>query len=858
MSAKTIEIPMGLVTNVGGAATGITSSILTAIAGNTLESLKPNITTYLNRNASIAAHLKTEAIENVDNYIWAQINNDYITIIDAIKAGIGQGVGNLHGSLFEQLMGTNALLSGINSIIQQAGINPYISRLIHSIATPNIPDAETAWYMHRLGRSSVENYNGWLLQNGWGSDWNDILHDAWLRPLPIPSLLDLYRRGVLSEDFLTHELLRYRISDECVGLVKQLRVQMPDPYLLAEIRSVGIATDDQYYKATRWFGIPDEYAYILGEAYTRFPDEATALILLRRGLINDDTFRYFMQRSRMPPEASDTVLQLREVIPSPSDLTYMAAREAFGDHSYAAQLPALEDLITKQGWTKQMADDWWYAHWRRTELPQAYANLWRGLWDTAKFMDWLTIVDIHPDDRQDILNVAFQPPTVRELGYGFDVGVYTIDDIKRYRRFGGLSVEDASKAATALVAYRLETVRKSIADELLYAYGLRRISRDELQTQLTALPVPTASLPYWMQRADLYQARIQKPLFDTEGLIVSSAEAIAAFKAGLRDEAWLTSHLQALGWNPDRVTVTVEKAKYDISDTKKTVKAAKEKTLTISEIRQLYTIGDLTQDQMKTAFINLGYSDASAAALVDIYTATKATVAKPKAFPETVAARSYQLLLFDETELMTNFEELGYSEAQAAYLVMYTNLTQELPRLQALYEKGIITSDDIIAELQKMGISLVQATNLVNEIIREYQIARLTVEKQLTKAEIIKGVKNKVFTATEGAQFLVDLGYDVNEANYILAINGVVSAGDPEGYWEMRKITELFKKASGKPYVNIPDEVITLEKQINQTKAQINDLKAKGASEEEIAKAVLMLNSFERHMRDLIVKFKLK
>ena len=76
-------------------------------------------------------------------------------------------------------------------------------------------------------------------------------------------------------------------------------------------------------------------------------------------------------------------------------------------------------------------------------------------------------------------------------------------------------------------------------------------------------------------------------------------------------------------------------------------------------------------------------------------------------------------------------------------------------------------------------------------------------------------------------------------------------------YWSMRRRIELMKKASGLTSVDIPDEVITLESSVNKAKAELNRLRTEKASEGDLAKAALVLGSYESRMRALIMQKKL-
>jgi hypothetical protein len=75
------------------------------------------------------------------------------------------------------------------------------------------------------------------------------------------------------------------------------------------------------------------------------------------------------------------------------------------------------------------------------------------------------------------------------------------------------------------------------------------------------------------------------------------------------------------------------------------------------------------------------------------------------------------------------------------------------------------------------------------------------------------------------------------------------------GYWEMRRAIELMKKAQGKPYIEIPDEVVAQERMIEEEKQKIEDMKARGEKEEVIAAELGVLARMEAAFRKLLKRY---
>ena len=857
--AKEAMLPYGglAVGVAGSAASGIAAPIETILTNDTLEGFKQWLEDFFSLEPKLALALHGESLDKIPMIISELLQFRYKSIIDLMKVGFAQGAGSVHGSLWETLTGSGMLLSAFKGLTHRIAIDPYIVRWANSTFTPNIPNAETAWYMWRLGQLSDDEFLAYYAQNGWSEEMLNALDGAWTGPIPMGMLLDLRRRELLDDSALAYEMKRFRLGDATIGLLSNLVVQYPEPYRLAEMISKGLITWEQYYDGAKKFGLEEHWATAWYEAQKKYPDFGTALALLRRGDISTENFFYYMYGQQVDPADAEVMLKLKDVIPPIQDLIRFAVREAYGTHDPEKQYSAMVDTAKKMGLSEEASAWYWYAHWDRIPVNLMFANYHRGLWDVTKLERMLKIVDIHPDDRQDIINVAYGPPNVRELGYGWDVGVYTEEDVERFRRMGGLSPEDAKKAAASLVAYRTEGERNSVRTELMYAYGMERIDEDVLRSELELLNTPAAAIELWVTRAELYRERLKKPSMDVEGRIVSSSEALTAFKLGIRDEAWTRKCLEDLDWAADRIEVAIEKAKVDIEKQKEVPVAPKYRRLTVAQIRQFYSLQLLTKEQMETELVIIGYSPDDALALSEVFTAEPEVTPQPKAFSSAIAANLYKLMMYDEEDLYNNFLLEGYDDGQSALLVMYTRLIQELPDLQAMYIKGVISGEDVVTELMKMEVPEYNARLLVKKITDQYIIDRLTTEKDLTKAEIIKGVKNMVLTPAQGADLLVDLGYDENEAYYILAINKVVAAGDPEGYWEMRKVTEQFKKAKGEKYIEVPDEAIMLEKQIKQIKSQIDELKKTTGNEQAIADLLQKLNTLELSMKTLVTEKKL-
>ena len=633
---------------------------------------------------------------------------------------------------------------------------------------------------------------------------------------------------------------------------------LPEPYRLALAMSKGILDDKVYKAAMAETGLDASWADMWREQNYEYPTLETALRLLRRGEISETEFDEWIARTAMPKAAREQVVKLKEVIPPLPDLILFAVREAFGAHTFEEQYPAYEALATKMGLTKEAAGWYWWSHWIRIMLAQMYDNYYRGYWTRDKFKDMLRLVDIHPDDRDDIINVAYRPLTIREMGYAYDVGAIVKEDIVKYRMWGGLSPEDADKAATALIDYRLSAEREAIRREHLHAFAVEKETEEEFRAALEDLMTPTEAIPLWIERGYLERERKLKPPveFVPRGITRSTAQWL--FEHGVETEAWFRETLFDLDTAPEAIEAYVAQSKQRIKEREKPPVEVTYRNLTVTQIRDLWRLGKIGAAEIPAFLEAIGYSPEDAVRVAQVLTYIPPEVVEPKILSRTDVSRMYDMRVYTEEQVLDYFRKIGYAPADADALTLWTKLSIEFPDLKAMYSKGWITADVLVAELIRLGLEKERAAEFAMTVVKAEQPARVETERDLTKAEIVKGWKKDVITYDDAVALLMDLNYENWEARYILEINRVVAAGDPEGYWEMRKVVEAYKKARGEEAVEIPDEVLDLERMIAEQKRKIEKMRAEDASAEQIAKETTALGDLEKQLKQLLIAKKLR
>jgi len=559
---------------------------------------------------NVAAGLRAGAISDVPTTIDNELDVDYKFMIDALKAGLGQGVGGLHSSLYGMLVGADSLLGGYNGLVQHVGIDPYISRWVNSEIRPSIPDPETAWLLWRTEQLTEDEWKEYAAQDGWSDTLINSLPRAFYRSPDLQTLMDLLRRGLMSEDFFKTYLRMMRLPDWHINAITALRDRLPDESVLNRVRMLDLLPVADYKNWMGWLGWTETLAEWNYTSSLKVIDVDRAIELYWRGIYKQSDLEAIIRWNGIHPAYTNSFIELSKLIPPAPDLIRMVVREAFLPEFVIPAPDVFKEYMTKKGYSAEWSDRYWTAHFEPIELRQAYENLWRGLWTKDEFMYALHIKDIHPKWREDIFNVAFGPPGVREMGYGYDTGLYTVEDITKYRRWGGLSPEDASKAAQAMVAYRTEAEREALRREAIADYIAGLDDEPRLREKLSAIGGRPEIIDLWVSRAKYRESRDVK--VDLVKIVKDQ------FVKGLMTEAELRSDLTTIGVVSARIDVHVAEAQTRKAGYVKEATAEKKKLLTEAKVAQAYDLGLIGDSQYVSRVEELGYLPEDAQLLLDI------------------------------------------------------------------------------------------------------------------------------------------------------------------------------------------------------------------------------------------------
>lgn len=162
------------------------------------------------------------------------------------------------------------------------------------------------------------------------------------------------------------------------------------------------------------------FAALIAEA-RRGPTIEQAYDGLRRGVLDGASFDRAMRQAGIRPEWDELMRALVEIQPSPSDLVRMSVREVFDPAARAAldldaEFPgAFAERAERLGINRELAGDYWAAHWDLPSFEQGVTMWHRGELSDSELDGLLKALDYAPTWRAKLRAIAERIPPLTDM-----------------------------------------------------------------------------------------------------------------------------------------------------------------------------------------------------------------------------------------------------------------------------------------------------------------------------------------------------------------------------------------------------------------------------------------------------------
>jgi hypothetical protein len=191
--------------------------------------------------------------------------------------------------------------------------------------------------------------------------------------------------------------------------------------------------------------------------------------------------------------------------------------------------------------------------------------------------------------------------------------------------------------------------------------------------------------------------------------------------------------------------------------------------LTRIDIRRMFGMGVITEEDVYKAYKDLGYSDENAKRLTDFTILNEND--ENEGLTRNNIINSYIGDMITEEECIEYLKSLKYSEkvidfyiAQANYTKITEEIMGEIKNLQTLYMTGTLTIEDVEIELNKLNLP----ANYIKAILKKYFYNLAEKVKMPEKSDLLNWLDLGIINDKEFATYMNRLGYQTKEITFYL------------------------------------------------------------------------------------------
>jgi hypothetical protein len=281
-----------------------------------------------------------------------------------------------------------------------------------------------------------------------------------------------------------------------------------------------------------------------------------------------------------------------------------------------------------------------------------------------------------------------------------------------------------------------------------------------------------------------------------------------------------------------------------------------------------YKNGYINLDDCNRELLALGLTQDRATWLIEqkIKKLAPERVAKERDVTKAEIIKGLYKGVIDEATAMELLQDMGYDQAEAKFIIVINmpkeETKKELTAKQLTksdvisgLKKGLLTEPEAITRLVNIRYTAEDADYLVKIAVATKETVTEPKVKELTKAEIVKGVKVGLITAEEGYIMLQDIGYSPESAAFILIISSAVTTGSPDSFSDFKSITQSYRASQGQKAKAVPAELQVAERALIAAKAALDYGKAHKVAVTEMLKLEQAVSQATLAYKQLLAKY---
>jgi len=396
---------------------------------------------------------------------------------------------------------------------------------------------------------------------------------------------------------------------------------------------------------------------------------------LNRGFIDEATAADHLARAGYSGSAKQAILELRNLLPGPSDLIHMAVHEVFNPSlretlNLDAEFPdAFLPWALKLGYSEDWARNFWADHWALPSPSQGYEMLHRDEIDMPRLESLLKALDYAPVWRQPLINIAYNPITRVDLRRLYKSGIITEEVVFKGYKAQGYNDENAryltdytKKYYSPEDASQLDDMADLAVSTFRTAYRRHVITRDEALDKIVEAGY-TEDVADFLLSIDDAQLALN-PLTDA-GIPVRDLTGpvfLKAYRERIWDRARTQTELEAMGylsWEADLLLQLEDLANQrELTDLEETV------------VKEQYLANAIDRAEAGRQLDGLQVLPERRDLLLQRWDIQRAQ--KPRRLTLAQLQKAFKAGLFTETEFLDEVSVMGYNDRDVQIILAIT------------------------------------------------------------------------------------------------------------------------------------------------------------------------------------------
>lgn len=534
-------------------------------------------------------------------------------------------------------------------------------------------------------------------------------------PPDVSTALELWRREQIDEGDFRRILSQSTLKDEYAEAITGLYRRLLSPEVAASLVAQDALDMDSGLQFASMAGMTDRDFRALVLGGTRPMGAGEILDLLNRGEFAEGEAREALSRLGIESRYIAPLLELRNVMPTPSDLIRFLVREVFSPDVRAqfqldADFPGRAvEQGRKIGISEQLMRDYWAAHWDLPSPQQGFAMFHRAIISHEQLATLLRALDVNPFWRDKMIQLAYNLPGRIDLRRMFAEGIIDKDRVYRGYLDLGYDPENARHLTNFAIAQKVAPERDLAKAEILQLFREQEFNRTKARELLTSLRYSEQESDWLLDLAESQRNR------EKETAVVSVVRS--RFLAREIDETEASDRLTKIGIRADRRDFFLDLWTFQRAETPNRLSEA--------QLRTAYQRGLITEQGYRERLAALGF-------------------------------------LADDVDLIV----LMARPAERAT----TPKTADFTRADILrfYRQGKFDRARAEAELSRKGFDAEEIKLLLNEIDEKTAGESMPKTADLTRADILRFYKTERFTRAQAEAELAILGLDQRERKLLL------------------------------------------------------------------------------------------